>query len=141
MLAVSKMISKFIQVAAPLSYSVHEHEDYFSALCRNISFFFSYLITSQHTDKDIHVFLSECRSGVPLFCIVPHTQSKYAWMRHVCIVSQNLHFVEASLLESVCLFSSSVRVRSRSSNDSITLNEFNILGCFGMRFLRRGFED
>lgn len=101
----------------------------------------SYLITSQHTDKDIHVFLSECRSGVPLFCIVPHTQSKYAWMRHVCIVSQNLHFVEASLLESVCLFSSSVRVRSRSSNDSITLNDFNILVCLGMRFLRRGFED
>lgn len=105
--------------------------------------FFSYLhvITSQHTDKDIHVFLSECRSGVPLFCIVPRNQSKYAWMRHVCIVSQNLHFVEASLLESVCLFSSSVRVRLRSSNDSITLNEFNILGCFGMRFLLGGFED
>lgn len=105
--------------------------------------FFSYLhvITSQHTDKDIHVFLSECRSGVPLFCIVPRNQSKYAWMRHVCIGSQNLHFVEASLLESVCLFSSSVRVRLRSSNDSITLNEFNILGCFGMRFLLGGFED
>lgn len=105
--------------------------------------FFSYLhvITSQHTDKDIHVFLSECRSGVPLFCIVPRNQSKYAWMRHVCIGSQNLHFVEASLLKSVCLFSSSVRVRLRSSNDSITLNEFNILGCFGMRFLLGGFED